>query len=186
MSIATRTGDDGTTGLMFGRRVPKWDAQVEAYGTVDELSSALGVARAANPEPSVNQWIMNVQKRLVGLMGELAVRREDYATYLARGYAHITTDDLAFLDAMVEKLEAEDGLKFDGWATPGATPPAAALDMARTVCRRAERRAIEVDPDTPRNPALIQFLNRLSDCLWLLARKFEAGQDATITDHGMK
>lgn len=158
---------------MFGRRVPKWDSQVEAYGTVDELNAALGVARSVIPDLETNSWIVDVQKRLVGLMGELAVRREDYQNYLNKGYAHITAEDVAFLDSTVNNLESHDGLKFDGWATPGATPTAAALDMARTICRRAERRAVEIDADSPRNPTLIQFLNRLSDCLWLYARKYE-------------
>lgn len=173
MSIATRTGDDGTTGLMFGRRVFKWNPQVEAYGTVDELNASLGVARAAVSDQDSAEWLCSVQKRLVGLMGELAVQREDYPNYLSKGYARITRDDVTFLDSKIESLEKEEGLSFDGWATPGANPAAAALDLARTVCRRAERRATEVDADAPRNPLLLQFLNRLSDCLWLLARKFE-------------
>lgn len=172
-SIATRTGDDGTTALMFNRRLAKHAPRVEAYGTVDELNAALGVARAGVSDAGLCEWLAGVQRRLVALMGELAVLPEDHGRYVDKGFPVVTAEDVAMVDAKVAGLETGDGLTFDGWATPGATPAAAGFDMARTVCRRAERRVSSLFVSDPGNPEILRFLNRLSDCLWLLARGHE-------------
>ena len=171
MSIATRTGDDGTTALMYGRRVGKADPRVEAYGTVDELNAALGLARAHAALPLVQEEILAVQKQLVALMGELAVAPEDLARYRAtEKYPKLEQGALTRLDALVAKIEGEK-IKFEGWATPGASVASAALDVARTVCRRAERRVVELDE--AETALAIRYLNRLSDVLWLMARYTE-------------
>jgi cob(I)alamin adenosyltransferase len=171
MSIATRTGDDGTTELMYGRRVGKADPRVEAYGIVDELNAALGLARAQAALPLVQEELLAVQKQLVALMGELAVAPEDRARYrAAEKYPKLEPGALARLDALVAKIEDEK-IKFEGWATPGASVASAALDVARTVCRRAERRVVKLAE--AENALAIRYLNRLSDVLWLMARYTE-------------
>lgn len=173
MSIATRTGDEGTTALMYGRRVAKTHPRVDAYGTVDELSAALGFVRATATDSWVNQIIEATQHELVGLMGELAVDDQDHQTYEDSKYARVTPDQLERLDGIVTRLE-EENIRFEGWSTPGTSLHSAALDLARTTCRRSERRIWRlVESDQSVNPLGLKYLNRLSDVLWLLARRDE-------------
>ena len=173
MSIATKTGDNGTTALMYGRRVAKNHARVEAYGTVDELNAALGLARATAVQDFVSGNLLAIQKELVILMGELAVANDDLARYVKGGFSLVTPAMTAKLDALVQAIEAQD-VSFKGWATPGATQNSAALDMARTVCRRAERRVCDLQAaGEMKNDEILIFLNRLSDLLWLFARWVE-------------
>lgn len=170
MSIATKTGDNGTTALMYGRRVPKNHSRVEAYGAVDELNAAIGLARSTASQHFVSDNLLAIQKDLVTLMGELAVLDEDLERYVKAGYSLVTPALTAKLDALVQEIEAQN-ISFKGWATPGATQHAAALDMARTICRRAERRVCDLQAaDELKNPEIIIYLNRLSDLLWLFAR----------------
>ena len=179
MSIATRTGDDGTTGLMYKRRVPKTHPRVESNGAIDELNAALGVARAGTADEWLRGEIFTTQKQLVDVMGELATAPEDLGRYARDGFTIISTAMTARLDELVKHLEAQK-ISFKGWATPGATPLAAALDLARTACRRAERRVCAIrEMGEPVNPEIVIYLNRLSDVLWLLARWVEtqAGVD---------
>jgi len=179
MSIATKTGDGGTTGLMYNRRVPKTHPRVEACGTVDELNAALGLARAAAPENFVAENLFWIQKSLVDLMGELGVTLEDLPRYLKDGYALVTPAMTAKLDALVQEIEAQQ-VSFKGWATPGATKSSAALDLARTICRRAERRVCALsEAGELRNAEIIIYLNRLSDLLWLFARWIETRAGVT-------
>jgi cob(I)alamin adenosyltransferase len=176
-SIATRTGDDGTTSLLYGQRVPKAHVQIEAVGACDELNVALGaikprLARGARGA-ATRTLLTAVQKNLVALMGELACAEADAVRYARSKFEKLTADDVARLDAAVAALEAR-GLRFDGWATPGANARAAAFDAARVTARRAERRIVALR-DFPRRvrPAILPFINRLSDLLWLLAREAE-------------
>jgi len=170
MSIVTRTGDGGTTALMYGRRVPKNHPRVEAYGAVDELNAALGLARATAGEDFVHANLLAIQKNLVVLMGELAVLPEDLSRYVKDGYSVVAPEMTAKLDALVWEIEAQ-GVDFKGWATPGATMNSAALDVARTVCRRAEQRVCALqETGELKNPEIVVYLNRLSDLLWLTAR----------------
>jgi cob(I)alamin adenosyltransferase len=170
MSIATKTGDGGTTGLMYNRRVPKTHARVEAYGTVDELNAALGLARATATEDFVRDSLFWIQKSLVDLMGELSVTPGDLPRYAKDGHTLVTPAMTAKLDALVKEIEAQK-VSFNGWATPGATKNSAALDVARTVCRRAERRVCALqEAGEMKNAEIIIYLNRLSDLLWLFAR----------------
>jgi len=173
MSIATKTGDGGTTGLMYGRRVPKNHPRVEACGTIDELNAALGLARATAMEKFVAENLFWIQKSLVDVMGEVGVLTEDLPRYVKDGYALVTPEMTAKLDALVKEIESQN-VSFKGWATPGATQNSAALDMARTICRRAERRVCDLkDAGELKNGEIIIFLNRLSDLLWLFARWVE-------------
>jgi cob(I)alamin adenosyltransferase len=177
MSIATKTGDDGTTGLMYGRRVPKNHPRVEACGTIDELNSALGLARATATEKFIGGNLFWIQKSLVDVMGEVGVLAEDLPRYIKDGFKLTTPELTAKLDALVKEIEAQN-VSFKGWATPGATINSAALDMARTICRRAERRVFDLQSAGElKNAEILVFLNRLSDLLWLLARWVETRKE---------
>ncbi len=175
MSIVTRTGDDGTTGLMYNRRVSKSHPRLEACGAVDELNAALGFVRAsAAPAPANERWL-SLQKDLVTLMGELATLPEDLERYQRDGFQRISSAQTESLEKWIRELEAE-GADIRGWAMPGSSVQAAALDLARTACRRAERRVCALkDTGDALRPELGIFLNRLSDLLWLAARAAEAG-----------
>ena len=179
MSIATKTGDAGDTSLMYGRRVPKTDARVDAYGCVDELNSALGLVRATAPAPLAEQ-ILSIQKELVTVMGELATAPQDLARYQKDGFALTTAAMVDRLTSAIDDLEKDNTLYGKGWAMPGNTPLAAALDMARTVCRRAERRVAALDGKEHSNAEILRYLNRLSDLCWLLARFIEK-EESTLT-----
>jgi len=158
---------------MYGRRVPKSHPRVEAYGTVDELNAALGLARAMAEHDFVRENLLAIQKDLVVLMGELCVQPEDLERYVKDGYSLVTPGLTAKLDSLIHDIEAKN-ISFKGWATPGATKAAAALDVARTVCRRAERRICALkESGGLKNGEIIIYLNRLSDLLWLLARQVE-------------
>jgi cob(I)alamin adenosyltransferase len=174
MSIATKTGDLGTTGLMYNRRVSKSHPRVEACGAVDELNAALGLARATAGHDFVRETVLAVQKDLVALMGELAAAPEDSQRYIRDGFPVVTAELTGRLDKLVKEIEAQQ-IAFQGWATPGTNLNSAALDIARTVCRRAERRACALqEAGELQNGLIIVYLNRLSDLLWLLARWAEA------------
>ena len=173
MSIATKTGDAGTTGLMYNRRVSKCHPRVEAYGAVDELNAAIGAARAIAGTDFVSEKLLLVQQDLITVMGELATAVDDLARYLKDGFKLVTPEHTAKLDQWVTEIEAQQ-VSFKGWATPGATPTAAMLDVARTTCRRAERRVCALhEANQLRNPEILVYLNRLSDLLWLFARWLE-------------
>jgi cob(I)alamin adenosyltransferase len=172
-SIVTRTGDDGTTSLLYGQRVPKDHPQIEAVGSFDELNAALGFAKATCTDLGRRAEIELIQHNLVNLMGELACAEADLARYTASKFTKLADTDLARIDAGVATLETQN-IKFDGWATPGANLHAAALDLARTAARRAERRlaSLPAHGRTVR-PLLHHYVNRVSDLLWLLARQAE-------------
>jgi cob(I)alamin adenosyltransferase len=174
MSIATRTGDTGTTGLMYNRRVSKCHPRVEAYGTIDELNAAIGMARGTTPHPFIGDNLLPIQKDLVTIMGELATTIDDLERYARDGFSLVTPELTKRLDTLVAEIESQR-IAFKGWATPGATLAAATLDLARTVARRAERHVCALqETDELRNPEIIVYLNRLSDLLWLMARWTES------------
>ncbi len=173
MSIATKTGDAGETSLMYGRRVPKTHARVDAYGCVDELNAALGLARATASDPFLTGQISVAQKELVTVMGELATGSEDLERYLKDGFQQTSAAMTDRLTSVVDELEAKMG-KFKHWSVPGDTMASATLDLARTVCRRAERRvAALMEAEAGFNTEILRYLNRLSDLCWLLARHAE-------------
>ena len=176
MSIVTKGGDQGRTALMYNRRVSKCDPRVEAYGAVDELNAAMGLARAATQDGLLRENLAATQKGLVRLMGELATAVDDLPRYVNDGHSPVTPDMTFALDKWIAELEAEK-VGAPGWAMPGANTASAALDFARTVCRRAERRACALqEAGQLHNPEIVVYLNRLSDLLWLLARSVEAKQ----------
>ena len=174
-SISTRTGDDGTTGLIFGQRVPKDHPRVEAVGRLDELNAALGMAKASAAHAPIDT-LEDIQRQLVVIMGELSAADADQERYLAdRRFGSLEPAALARLDEAVNGLEnGVPPLRFDGWATPGRTPLAAALDLARVTARRAERHLVAMrEAGQVVRPLVLQYVNRASDLLWLLARQAE-------------
>jgi cob(I)alamin adenosyltransferase len=176
MSIVTKGGDQGTTALMYDRRVPKCHPRVEACGAVDELNAAIGLARAAAQDGALRDNLATTQQDLVRLMGELATMDEDLSRYVKDGHSLVTSAMTASLEKWIAQLEAAN-VSTMGWVMPGANTTSAALDFARTVCRRAERRACALqDSGQLHNAEIVVYLNRLSDLLWLLARGAEAKQ----------
>ena len=174
MSIATKTGDDGTTGLMYGRRVAKTDPRIAANGAVDELNAALGMVRATLTDAFVTDAVLAIQKELVLLMGELAVLPQDRERYAAGGFHFVEKALVEALTARIDDLEKNHRISYHGWATPGATLGSATLDVARTVCRRAERAVAIFAENAPSvNAEILRYLNRLSDLCWLWARWIE-------------
>ena len=174
MSIATKTGDTGETALMYGRRVRKTDPRVDAYGCVDELNAALGMARVTAPDPFTQELLLSVQKELILVMGELATAAEDRARYAKDGYETTSVAMVDRLTAAIDELEKDKLLHYKGWAIPGSTVISAQLDIARTTCRRAERRvAALLESEAGLNLEVLRYLNRLSDLCWLLARYAE-------------
>jgi cob(I)alamin adenosyltransferase len=173
VSIVTKTGDAGTTALMYNRRVSKSDPRVAAYGNVDELNAGLGLARATADHDFVKDNLLTIQKDLVTVMGELATSAGDLPRYAKEGYPPVTAGMTAGLEKVITEIEGQN-VACKGWATPGATVNAAALDLARTICRRAERSVCALhEADQLLNIEILVYLNRLSDLLWLLARWVE-------------
>ncbi|HNQ74255.1 MAG TPA: cob(I)yrinic acid a,c-diamide adenosyltransferase [Verrucomicrobiota bacterium] len=173
MSIVTRTGDKGTTALMYGRRVGKNHPRVEAYGCVDELTAAIGLARAQAAGQPVQEHLLVVQRDLIVLMGELATAKEDLPRYVQDGHRLVTPELTGRLEELVRQFEAQTTFPKD-WAIPGSGMGSATLDLARTICRRAERRVCALqEAGRPQHPEMVIYLNRLADLLWLLARWVE-------------
>lgn len=174
MSIVTKRGDRGQTALMYNRSVPKCHVRVEACGAVDELNAAIGLPRAAANADPLREKLAAIQQDLVRLMGELATAVEDLPRYVKEGHSLVAPAMTATLEKWVGEIEAAN-VAGKGWAMPGANVASAALDFARTVCRRAERRVCALqEAGQLKNPEMVVYLNRLSDLLWLLARRAEA------------
>ena len=174
MSITTKRGDEGMTDLMFGKRVSKTSERVAACGAVDELNATLGIVRNAGISEDMQQWVDEVQQKLVGLMGVIATHEDDHQKYADAGYTGIEVTDVEWLEKTIKEAETEKNIRFRGWARPGQEGKLASayLDLARTTCRRSERMCWAID-DEAMVPARL-FLNRLSDCIWLLARMASA------------
>jgi cob(I)alamin adenosyltransferase len=176
MKIYTRTGDDGSTGLLGSGRVPKSAPRVEAYGEVDELNAALGVARTLDSEGGLAPELAAVQTRLFQLGAELATSD---ATMLAK-LDRITEQDVNELESWIDRLD-RDLTPLTNFILPGGTPLGAQLHFARTVCRRAERRVVALAQRESVGPLLIRYLNRLADLLFVLARWSNARADVAET-----
>jgi cob(I)alamin adenosyltransferase len=168
MKIYTRTGDAGDTGLFGGGRVAKDDPRVEAYGDVDELNAVLGMARAVEQMPRIDEVLVPVQRDLFAIGALLATPdREKMAQHLAK--ARIDEGRITELEQAIDDAESElEPLR--AFIVPGGTPKAAALHVARTVCRRAERRVVTLQRDVELPELTVIYLNRLSDLLFTLAR----------------
>jgi cob(I)alamin adenosyltransferase len=171
MSIATKRGDGGQTSLASGQRVSKSDPRVECYGTIDELISQLGFARSISADEEVREQVKQIQRELFQVSS--AVANPPGTGDPAQEKIAVLTDAL---EAQVHRIEKMPGILGD-WSLPGELPDAAALDVARTVCRRAERLATQLlEAKQLADPAVLAYLNRLSDLLWLLGRLLETRQ----------
>ena len=168
LKIYTKTGDRGDTGLFGGGRVEKSDPRVEAYGEVDELNAVIGMARAVEMMPRIDEVLVPVQRDLFSIGALLATPDpEKMKQQLAK--ARIDDDRIAQLERAIDDGEHElEPLK--SFILPGGTPKAAALHVARTVCRRAERRVVSLAREVDMPPLVVIYLNRLSDLLFVLAR----------------
>jgi len=172
MSIATERGDFGETSLPGGVRVSKSDLRVEVYGTIDELISSIGLARSLCPNVEVQDFSKSVQRELFKVGSALAGRTDKNTTEIA-----IEDEMVGRLTAEVHRIESLEGLLAD-WVLPGADPASAAFDVARTVCRRAERLAVRVvESGVEVDGNVVRYLNRLSDLLWLFGRQIEVGMN---------
>jgi cob(I)alamin adenosyltransferase len=179
MSIATKRGDSGETGLVGGSRVSKADLRVEAYGTVDELNAALGLARSLCPDESIRAATERIQRTLFGVGGSLATPAEN-----RKGKSALTAVDVDELTDQVHRIESIEGILAD-WSLPGAQVPSSAFEIARTVCRRAERCVVRLAQSGAEvQPEVLAYLNRLSDLIWLFGRLLErnAGDDAQLRE----
>ncbi len=170
----SKKGDRGFTSLLGGQRIPKSGPRPEAYGTLDEASSALGIARAAATRVKTKEIILALQKDLLILGAELATVAEDMKKYSYQ----ITTEHIARLEGLIEELQVEVKLKNE-FILPGATMASAAIDLARAIVRRAERKAVRLFQEKIiDNVDVLRFLNRLADLLFTLAR-YEENQEKT-------
>ena len=165
MKIYTRTGDAGDTSLFGGARVSKKDPRVDAYGEVDELNAWLGLVRASRVDPAIDQELAELQRDLFALGAELADPAGKLAPRVTK--AIIADEHVSRLESLIDGLEAELP-PLRRFILAGGTPAGAALHVARTVCRRAERRIVALEP--PVDPVLLRYVNRLSDLLFVLAR----------------
>ena len=176
MSIVTKTGDKGETSLMYGHRVSKADARVDAYGCIDELTAALGLARSMANDKFISDEIVAAQKDLIVVMGELATAPSDRERYAKDGFNVTTPAMVDRITAVIVDLEKDGSLYPKDWVIPGGTPVSAALDLARATCRRGERRIAALSTsDVKLNVEILRYLNRLSDLCWVLARYSEKG-----------
>ena len=183
MSISTERGDAGETSLPGGVRISKADLRVEAYGTFDELISSLGLARALCANPEIREKIETIQRELFKVGSAISTPEES-----RKPQPEITQELVHRLTHEVHRIEGIDGLLAD-WSLPGSDPASAALDVARTVCRRAERATVRLgESGVAVQPNVLRYLNRLSDLLWLFGRQIETEQgiDSKLRDDGNK
>jgi cob(I)alamin adenosyltransferase len=174
MSIATKRGDTGTTGLPGGVRVSKTNPRVECYGTIDELISQMGFARSITEHKEVHDLTKEIQRELFKVGSAIGTAPE------SRKPAPVISREMVdALESHVHRIEAMPGILGD-WSLPGEIPDSAAMDVARTICRRAERLAVKLFEDgVLENPQILAYLNRLSDLLWLFGRQLELAAGVT-------
>lgn len=165
MKIYTKTGDRGDTSLFGGQRVPKDALRIEAYGTVDELNSILGLVRADNGDPEVDRILEQIQNELFELGADLATPQSVVKSKVKR----IESRDVQGLEGILDGLE-EQLKSLRSFILPGGSPVAARLHFARTVCRRAERAVVRLSRNEDIGETITVYLNRLSDLLFVLAR----------------
>ncbi len=165
--IYTKTGDDGTTGLIGGSRVKKYDLRLEAYGTIDELNSQIGLILTTEIDGQARKMLTEIQSRLFVIGSRLATDSQTGKV----------AEQLPCSEQAVETLEQEMDRMFEPlprlthFILPAGSPGTVYAHIARTICRRAERRIVELSDKTPVDPLLIKYVNRLSDYLFVLARK---------------
>jgi cob(I)alamin adenosyltransferase len=166
VKIYTRTGDSGETGLFDGTRVSKHDLRVEAYGDVDELNAVLGLVRAAGVDPDLDERLQRLQRDLFALGSRLADPRHRIAERVTK--AALVDEDVTRLEAWIDEAEAQIP-PLRRFILPGGSQAGALLHVARTICRRAERRIVSLGQDAV-DPGVLAYVNRLSDLLFVLAR----------------
>ena len=177
--IYTKTGDDGTTGLLFGGRVGKDDLVTEAYGTTDEAVAALGVARALTEDRAIAADVLSLQRELFVVGADLATNPEQ-RDRLEPGVSLVTDEMVRALETRIDAFVAERPLP-QVFIVPGANPASAAIDLARSIVRRAERAVVALErAERAPNPAVRVYLNRLSDLLFVLARR-QAGEAEPVS-----
>lgn len=164
-NLYTKTGDKGETGLVGGSRVSKTDLRVECYGTVDEMGSALGLARSLCERPYIEQALRHIQGRLFSLAAEIASDEQGRQKLTNL----ISDDDVAYLEAIVDKCTETTGVQ-TAFVVPGKNPPSGALHLARTVVRRCERNLLRLSQQMQVRDTLVRYVNRLSDAVYALAR----------------
>ena len=180
MKVYTRKGDDGTTGLFYGGRVRKDDPRPAAYGEVDEAQAFIGVARSQVPRGGdLDGWLVGIERDLWVVMGELATADENRQK-LVPGESLVTVEMVTHLETVIDEVSEWFEVPTD-FVVPGEDPIAAALDVARTVVRRAERAALAVASE---GSQVLPYLNRLSDLLWTLARWHEGASRPTRSVEG--
>jgi cob(I)alamin adenosyltransferase len=165
VKLYTRTGDTGETSLFGKARVSKADARVDAYGEVDELGAWIGFARTNEIDPDLDEALLHIQRDLFALGAQLADPSERLSERLTKAF--LTDADIARLEALIDRFDAEVP-PLTHFILSGGAPSGAALHVARTVCRRAERRIVALDP--PVDGVLVRYVNRLSDLLFAMAR----------------
>lgn len=177
MSITTKRGDGGETGLAGGIRISKADLRVESYGSIDELNTVLGFARSICQNREIAAWTEEIQRTLFRVGSALATPPES-----KKQPPVISSEDIEMLTNLVHKIEATEGILSD-WSLPGAHTESAAFEIARSVCRRAERAAVRfVENGGLVQPTILPYLNRLSDAIWLFGRliEFNAGIESRL------
>ena len=173
MRIYTKRGDDGSTGLLYGGRVPKDDVRTDVYGTIDEAVSALGIARAGGLAERVDAIVVRLQREMFVVGAHLATAAENQPK-LEDGVSKVSSGMTDRCEREIDELTAEHPLPQE-FILPGGTPGSAGLDLARSTIRRAERRAVTMDREgLMPDPEILRYLNRLSDLLFVLARYHEA------------
>jgi len=177
LKIYTKTGDDGTTGLVGGSRVKKTDIRLEAYGTVDELNAVLGVLRSMPIGEPEKQIVLQIQHKLFNIGSRLASDEKGEA--FTAGLA-ITDANIELLEKAIDRYETNLP-ELNHFIIPGGDPASAQCHVARTVCRRAERRVLEFAESLPTHFNTIRYLNRLSDFLFVLSRKLASENGAEET-----
>lgn len=169
MKTFNKKGDAGETSLLYGVRVPKSDPRCEAYGTLDEAVSALGLARALSQKEQVRSVVLVLQMDLFVLSAELASPAEHYASF-AQKHTVISESETGRLEKLIDEIENEIEMP-QAFIIPGVSAASAAIDLARTIVRRAERRVVTVkEQNLLQNPEIPKYLNRLADLLFSLAR----------------
>ena len=178
MKIYTKTGDKGETSLVGGARVAKDDLRVAAYGDVDEANAAIGAALATTPAELAAALLMEIQRDLFAIGGALAAPEPAALRAAQREKLGVGPDRILALEQAIDQAEA-DLAPLHRFVLPGGSPKAAALHLARTACRRAERSVVRLSRQQPVAPELLAYLNRLSDLLFVLARQANARAGTT-------
>jgi cob(I)alamin adenosyltransferase len=175
MKIYTKTGDSGTTSLICGKRVPKYDIRIESYGTVDELISWVGLIRDQEIDPATAEFLIHVQDRLMTCASLLAADCND----CLKNLPSLHEEDITAVELEIDKME--EGLRpLSSFILPGGHTVVSWCHIARNVCRRAERKVLKLSADFPVEELVIKYLNRLSDYFFVLSRKL--GNDFNITE----